>query len=316
MSTLVELAKSNKRRATGKRNSKGRPRAGSSTSAAWQAALAGPKAEDVKIAFPEDVKLTPVDPAARPTGEPKPYPVPEKMKVVETPKPAPPAAAAPPKPKPKPKPKPRPAPPAAAPAPRPRPKPRPKPAAAPPPPPPPPAAAARRLPHLGARGALGLAAAGALAGVGTYEWRRARAGRQLETASKGLGGLIAPKAARAGATAGQVKASTLREAYLANLARHLERKGATTVSNGVRKDDRDLEMPSWAGIGIPASRINPISPLAMLASGTIMMDSTAAVLGKKLTRRQRKAGASSVYDFAGARGMLYSPLGAGRMVTG
>ena len=78
----------------------------------------------------------------------------------------------------------------------------------------------------------------------------------------------------------------------------------------VKKDADDLQMPSWYQVGIPATRVfaDPISPLAMSASSKIMLDSTAALLGRKLSRREKKAGGKKAYQLAGARGMLYSPL--------
>jgi hypothetical protein len=82
----------------------------------------------------------------------------------------------------------------------------------------------------------------------------------------------------------------------------------------VRKDADDLVMPY---LGIPAARVaaNPISPLAMLASSNIMIDTAAAAMGKNLSRRERKRAHQMGYGFAGARGMLFSPLGAGRTMV-
>jgi hypothetical protein len=69
----------------------------------------------------------------------------------------------------------------------------------------------------------------------------------------------------------------------------------------------DLIMPS---IGIPSSRVSsdPVSPLAMFASSRIMLDNGAALMGRKLSRAERRQGSRNAYAFVGARGLAYSPL--------
>lgn len=110
----------------------------------------------------------------------------------------------------------------------------------------------------------------------------------------------------------KVPLPVLGQKYRDELGRELERAGATTVSNGVRKD---LLMPSWNRLGIPPWRVDPISPLVTLASGNIMLDQAAAAAGKNLNRRERKAAQRSAYAFSGALGMMGSPMGAGRKVV-
>jgi hypothetical protein len=78
----------------------------------------------------------------------------------------------------------------------------------------------------------------------------------------------------------------------------------------VRKDIFDMS-PQY-GLGIPATRVNPISPLAMSASSTMMADFIAGAQGRKLTRGTRRKLRRGAYQFAGANQMLYSPLGFGR----
>jgi hypothetical protein len=77
------------------------------------------------------------------------------------------------------------------------------------------------------------------------------------------------------------------------------------------KKEAEFELPSWYQVGIPASRASsdPINPLAMAASSRIMLDQSAALLGRNLSRKQKKRAEKNVYQIAGARGLLYSPLG-------
>jgi hypothetical protein len=86
--------------------------------------------------------------------------------------------------------------------------------------------------------------------------------------------------------------------------------GGADWKKGVHKSD-DLVFPSWYQVGIPESRVaaDPISPLAMAASSRIMLDNSAALLGRNLSRTQKKRAEKNVYQIAGARGLLYSPLG-------
>ena len=79
----------------------------------------------------------------------------------------------------------------------------------------------------------------------------------------------------------------------------------------VKKAQEELQMPYWYRTGIPASRAqsDPVSPLAMWASSRIMLDNAAALMGRNLTRRERQEGSKRVYSLAGARGLVYSPLG-------
>jgi hypothetical protein len=79
----------------------------------------------------------------------------------------------------------------------------------------------------------------------------------------------------------------------------------------VKKAD-ELAISPQFGVGIPPTRVDPISPLAMSASSGIMANFLVGASGKSLTRRQKKAIRRGAYGFAGARGMLYSPLGFGR----
>jgi hypothetical protein len=72
-----------------------------------------------------------------------------------------------------------------------------------------------------------------------------------------------------------------------------------------------LEVP---GIPVTRTRTDPISPLAMMASGSIMADAAASVMGKNLNRRQRKGVHRQVYRFAGANALVYSPV-AGRWMS-
>jgi len=100
-------------------------------------------------------------------------------------------------------------------------------------------------------------------------------------------------------------------------ARHLAAQGAAGKRQTVAKADTDLMLTSpQYSAGIPASRVNPISPLAMLASSTIMLDVSTKAMGRNLSRRQLKRGAKQANRFAGARGMLWSPLGHGQVSTG
>ena len=84
----------------------------------------------------------------------------------------------------------------------------------------------------------------------------------------------------------------------------------------VRKDDYDLGLSPQYGVGIPATRSNPISPLAMLASSNIMADAMIGASGKRVTRRQRKTMRGQAYAFNMGRGMVFSPLGHGQVSTG
>lgn len=100
-------------------------------------------------------------------------------------------------------------------------------------------------------------------------------------------------------------------------ARHLAAQGASGRRATVAKAETDLmlESPQYRA-GIPPTRTNPISPLAMLASSTIMLDVGSKAMGRNLSRRQLKKQAKAANRFAGARGMLWSPLGHGQVSTG
>lgn len=84
-------------------------------------------------------------------------------------------------------------------------------------------------------------------------------------------------------------------------------------AHGVRKD---LELSPQYAAGIPSVRANPISPLAMLASSGIMADAMLGASGKRVSRRRRKVVHQQAYNLAMGNGMLYSPIGFGRAVTG
>lgn len=84
----------------------------------------------------------------------------------------------------------------------------------------------------------------------------------------------------------------------------------------LRRRDREVEKSrDWQLLGvdsrIPASRqqSDPISPLAMYASSRIMLDNAAALMGRKMSRRERKRKAKNLESFVGARGLVYTPLG-------
>jgi hypothetical protein len=73
----------------------------------------------------------------------------------------------------------------------------------------------------------------------------------------------------------------------------------------------DLAVPYWYQTGIPVSRrmSDPVSPLAMYASSRIMLDNAAALMGRNLSRREKKHAANNLYQIVGAKGLAYSPLG-------
>lgn len=83
----------------------------------------------------------------------------------------------------------------------------------------------------------------------------------------------------------------------------------------VAKAEDTLEVSPQYGVGIPPQRAI-LSPLAMHASTGIMADLAVGAMGKRLTRRERKRIRSGAYQFAGAQGMVFSPLGHGTKVTG
>ncbi len=87
---------------------------------------------------------------------------------------------------------------------------------------------------------------------------------------------------------------------------------ATRGREKVRKSVEDYDLSPQLGIGIPPSRANPISPLAMYASSGIMANFLIGASGRRLSRAEKKAVRRGAYGFAGAQGMLYSPLGFGR----
>jgi len=62
---------------------------------------------------------------------------------------------------------------------------------------------------------------------------------------------------------------------------------------------------------IPKQRANPIDPLLMYSSSLTMVDMRARDNGYKLSNNQKKVLARRDQRYAGARAMLYSPLGHG-----
>jgi hypothetical protein len=104
-------------------------------------------------------------------------------------------------------------------------------------------------------------------------------------------------------------------------------EGAKRVSSGsghgrkitedVAKSDYDFSLSPQYSIGIPPNRGMPVSPLAMWASGNIMLGVKQKADGKQvLNPFTRKKQRRQVNQFAGALGMLYSPLGIGQRMTG
>lgn len=91
-----------------------------------------------------------------------------------------------------------------------------------------------------------------------------------------------------------------------NVWRHRE-------SQKIKKNSHadDLELPQQLTLGIPVTRFNPISPLVMLGSSSIMADAIAGAMGRNLSRRERKHVREQAYRFTSANGMLYSPVGYG-----
>jgi len=87
--------------------------------------------------------------------------------------------------------------------------------------------------------------------------------------------------------------------------------GGAKWHEGVHKNAGDLELPQQLTLGIPVTRFNPISPLVMLGSSSIMADAIAGAMGRNLSRRERKHVREQAYRFTSASGMLYSPLGYG-----
>jgi hypothetical protein len=86
--------------------------------------------------------------------------------------------------------------------------------------------------------------------------------------------------------------------------------GGAKWREGVHKASEELQMPYWYQMGIPSTRSqsDPISPLAMYASSRIMVDNAAALLGRNLSRREKKAAGKNAYQFTAARGLAYAPL--------
>jgi len=84
----------------------------------------------------------------------------------------------------------------------------------------------------------------------------------------------------------------------------------------IREVRKDLELSPQYAVGIPATRTNPISPLAMHASAGIMAGAMIGASGKRVSKRRRKAIDEQAYALAMGNGMLYSPIGFGRAVTG
>jgi hypothetical protein len=95
-----------------------------------------------------------------------------------------------------------------------------------------------------------------------------------------------------------------RPTRIADLKEELARR------QSVNKADEDFA-PYWSQVGIPARRVqaDPISPLAMYASSRIMVDNAAALMGRNLNKRQKKRAGEHALQIAGARGLVYSPLG-------
>lgn len=88
------------------------------------------------------------------------------------------------------------------------------------------------------------------------------------------------------------------------------------VSKAVDRESMLFDVSPQNGVGIPRTRMNPISPLAMYASGSIMADAFANATGRRLSRRQRNYVAAQGQRLSGGAGMLFSPLGRGARMTG
>jgi hypothetical protein len=83
-------------------------------------------------------------------------------------------------------------------------------------------------------------------------------------------------------------------------------------------DGESLSLPSWyTPPVIPPSRArtDPISPLALMASSSIIADRVGAISGRRAPRAQRKRVNRAVYDLIGASQQTSQTVGYGRRMA-
>jgi hypothetical protein len=85
------------------------------------------------------------------------------------------------------------------------------------------------------------------------------------------------------------------------------------AGHGVREVAKAFDSQDF--IGIPPTRRNPVDPLQMQASSSIMAGVLVGASGRRLSRRQKKQIRRGAYSFVGAQHMVVVPTGMKGLVT-